>query len=53
MLKKLLLYCGLLALVLTLAACGGAPLPTRMFPTTNRTEQKSLVTRLINRIRSL
>jgi len=32
---------------------GGAPLPTRMFPTTNRAEQKSLVTRLINRIRSL
>ncbi len=32
---------------------GGAPLPTRMFPTTNRTEQKSLVTRLIERIRKI
>ncbi len=32
---------------------GGAPLPTRMFPTNNRDEQKSLVNRLIDRIRSI
>lgn len=32
---------------------GGAILPTRMFPTKDKAEQKSLVTRLINRIRSL
>jgi hypothetical protein len=32
---------------------GGAPLPGRMFPTNNRDEQKSLVNRLINRIRSI
>jgi len=31
----------------------GSPLPTRMFPTKDKAEQKSLVTRLINRIRSL
>jgi hypothetical protein len=32
---------------------GGSPLPGRMFPTTNRDEQKSLVNRLIDRIRSI
>ena len=32
---------------------GGAPLPGRMFPTTKREEQKSLVNRLIDRIRSI
>lgn len=32
---------------------GGVPAPVRMFPTQNRTEQKSLVNRLISRIRSL
>jgi hypothetical protein len=32
---------------------GGSPLPTRMFPTKDKAEQKSLVTRLIDRIRSL
>ncbi len=31
----------------------GSPLPTRMFPTKDKAEQKSLVTRLIDRIRSL
>ena len=31
----------------------GATLPTRMFPTKDKAEQKSLVTRLIDRIRSL
>jgi hypothetical protein len=32
---------------------GGAPGPARMFPTNNRDEQKSLVNRLIDRIRSI
>ena len=32
---------------------GGTTLPNRMFPTKNKAEQKSLVTRLIDRIRSL
>ncbi|HMD89914.1 MAG TPA: DUF4388 domain-containing protein [Anaerolineaceae bacterium] len=32
---------------------GGAPIPTRMFPTQNKEEQKSLVNRLIARIRSI
>jgi hypothetical protein len=32
---------------------GGAALPARMFPTNNRDEQKSLVNRLIDRIRSI
>lgn len=32
---------------------GGAPLPGRSFPTQNRDEQKSLVNRLIDRIRSI
>lgn len=32
---------------------GGAPAPQRMFPTANREEQKSLVNRLIDRIRSI
>jgi hypothetical protein len=33
----------------------GAPVPVnnRMFPTTNREEQRGLVNRLINRIRSI
>jgi hypothetical protein len=32
---------------------GGAPLPGRTFPTQNREEQKSLVNRLIDRIRAI
>jgi hypothetical protein len=32
---------------------GGIPHPTRMFPTQNKQEQKSLVNRLIDRIRSI
>jgi hypothetical protein len=32
---------------------GGAPAPARMFPTNNRDEQKSLVNRLIDRIRAI
>ncbi len=44
-----LLQAGLVEII----RMGGSPLPTRMFPTKNQAEQKSLVTRLIERIRSL
>jgi hypothetical protein len=44
-----LLQAGLVEII----RLGGTPLPIRMFPTKDKVEQKSLVTRLINRIRSL